>query len=133
MFDDDLNQRKGDDRGPKKPAGGFNIPTFTWVAWIAIIGCIVAWMLLHSRLTPQAGPLSESDFLQKFEANQIASAMINDNLQSSRFVQITGNYYKTEQGRQPGQAAGGSPVRRRKRDAHAGHRKGVGAFGQGRR
>ncbi len=43
MFDDDLNQRKGDDRGPKKPAGGFNIPTFTWVAWIAIIGCIATW------------------------------------------------------------------------------------------
>ena len=40
MFDDDLNQRKGDDRGPKKPAGGFNVPTFTWVAWIAIIGCL---------------------------------------------------------------------------------------------
>ncbi len=49
MFDDDSNQRKNDDRGPKKPAGGFNIPTFTWVAWIAIIGCIVAWMLLHNR------------------------------------------------------------------------------------
>jgi cell division protease FtsH len=96
MFDDDLNQRKSDDRGPKKPAGGFNIPTFTWVAWIAIIGCIVAWTLLHNRLTPQAGPLSESDFLKKFEANQIVSAVVNDSLQSSRFVQITGKYYKAD-------------------------------------
>ncbi len=96
MFDDDLNQRKSDDRGPKKPAGGFNIPTFTWVAWIAIIGCIAAWMLLHSRLTPQANQLSESDFLQKFESNQISGATITDNLQSSRFVQITGKYYQTE-------------------------------------
>ena len=92
MFEDDLNQRKNDDRGPKKPAGGFNIPTFTWVAWIAIIGCIVAWTLLHNRLTPQPGPLSESDFIKKFEASQISSAVINDNLQSSRFVQIVGKY-----------------------------------------
>ncbi len=96
MFEDDLNQRKSDDRGPKKPAGGFNIPTFTWVAWIAIIGCIVTWMLLHNRMTPQAAPLAESDFLQKFEANQISSAVINDNLQSSRFVQITGKYLKPD-------------------------------------
>ena len=103
MFDDDLNQRKSDDRGPKKPAGGFNIPTFTWVAWIAIIGCIAAWMLLHSRLTPQPGPLSESDFLNKFESGQIADAMINDSLQSSRFVQITGDYLKT--------GADGNPVK----------------------
>jgi cell division protease FtsH len=96
MFDDDSNQRKNDDRGPKKPAGGFNIPTFTWVAWIAIIGCVVAWMLLHSKLTPQPGPISESDFIKKFESNQIASAVISDNLQSSRFVQITGKYFKTD-------------------------------------
>jgi cell division protease FtsH len=92
MFDDDLNQRKSDDRGPKKPAGGFNIPTFTWVAWIAIIGCIVAWMLLHNRMTPPVGPMSESDFLKKFDANQISKAVISDNPQSQRFVQITGNY-----------------------------------------
>ncbi len=94
MFDDDLNQRKGDERGPKKPAGGFNIPTFTWVAWIAIIGCIATWWALHSRLTPPPGQLSESDFLNKFEANQIADALVSDSLQSSRFVQITGNYLK---------------------------------------
>jgi cell division protease FtsH len=96
MFDDDSNQRKNDDRGQKKPAGGFNIPTFTWVAWIAIIGCIAAWMLLHSRLTPQPGPITESEFITKFESNHIASAVISDNLQSSRFVQITGKYFKAD-------------------------------------
>ena len=96
MFDDDLNQRNTSDRGPKKPSGGFNIPTFTWVAWIAIIGSIVAWMLLHNRLTPQASPLLESDFLKKFEANQITTAVITDNPQSPRFVQITGKYLKAD-------------------------------------
>jgi cell division protease FtsH len=96
MFDDDLNQRKGDDRGPKKPAGGFNIPTFTWVAWIAIIGCIVAWMLLHNRMTPQASPLSEPEFLQKFEANQVAHATISYNPQTLPLTQIAGSYYQAD-------------------------------------
>ncbi|HEX5398483.1 MAG TPA: ATP-dependent zinc metalloprotease FtsH [Verrucomicrobiae bacterium] len=96
MFDDDLNQRKSDDRGPKKPAGGFNVPTFTWVAWIAIIGCIVAWMLLHNHMGSEASPISEHDFLKKFQANQIVSATITDNPQSQRFVQITGKYLETD-------------------------------------
>ena len=94
MFDDDLNQRKSDDRGPKKPAGGFNIPTFTWVAWIAIIGCIVAWMLLHNRLTPPVPPLSTMDFFEKFRANQIASATVNMSQQMSDTADIVGTYYK---------------------------------------
>jgi cell division protease FtsH len=96
MFDDDLNQRKGDNRGPKKPVGGFNIPTFTWVAWIAIIGCIAAWYMLHNRLTPQPGALSEAEFIKKFESNQVVSVVVNDSLQSSRFVQITGKYLETD-------------------------------------
>jgi cell division protease FtsH len=96
MFDDDLNQRKGDNRGPKKPAGGFNIPTFTWVAWIAIIGCIVAWTLLHNRMTPQAAPLSTMDFFQKFRANQIASATVNMSQQMSDTADIVGTYIKAD-------------------------------------
>jgi cell division protease FtsH len=96
MFDDDLNQRKSDDRGPKKPSGGFNIPTFTWVAWIAIISCIVAWALFHSRLTPQAAPLSTMDFFQKFRANQIVSATVNMSQQMSDTADITGKYLKAD-------------------------------------
>jgi cell division protease FtsH len=96
MFDDDLNQRKGGDRGPKKPAGGFNIPTFTWVAWIAIIGCIATWWALHSRMTPQAAPLSTMDFFQKFRANQIASATVNLSQQMSDTADIAGTYYKAD-------------------------------------
>ena len=96
MFDDDLNQRKGDDRGPKKPAGGFNIPTFTWVAWIVIIGCIATWWALHSRLTPPAAPLSTMDFFQKFRANQIASATVNMSQQMPDTADIAGTYYKAD-------------------------------------
>ena len=46
MFDED--DKKKDDK--KKPPGGFNIPTFTWVAWIAIIGGIAALMLARNQL-----------------------------------------------------------------------------------
>jgi cell division protease FtsH len=96
MFDDDFNQKNNDNRGQKKPPGGFNVSSFTWVAWIAIVGCIVAWMLLHSRFTTQPSPISESDFLKKFEANQIKSAIISENPQSSRLTQISGSYFKAD-------------------------------------
>ena len=97
MFDDDLNQRKSDDRGPKKPAGGFNIPTFTWVAWIAIIGCIAAWMLLHSRLTPPAGAVDAIRFFQKFRVESDCLAPpININQQMPDTAEISGSYYKTD-------------------------------------
>jgi serine/threonine protein kinase len=65
-------------------------------ALIAIIGCIVAWMLLHNHMGPQTDSITETDFLQKFKANQIANATITDNPQSPQFVQITGNFFETD-------------------------------------
>ena len=47
MFDEDNNKK--DDRGQKKPPGGFNVPPFTWIAWIAIIGGIVALMVVKNH------------------------------------------------------------------------------------
>ena len=96
MFDDDSKSKSSDDRGPKKPPGGFKVPPSTWLAWIAIIGSIVALMLLHNHMTTQAGTLSQADFLQKFESNQIAQATINFNPQSAPLTEITGTYYKTD-------------------------------------
>ena len=93
MFDDDFNPKNSDNRGQKKPAGGFNVPTFTWVAWIAIVASIVALMFVYNRRPTQAGTLQESEFVAKFEANQIAGALISDS-QQSRYVQITGDYLK---------------------------------------
>src|SRR5271170_8088863 len=94
MFDEDNNKK--DDRGPKKPPGGFKVPTFTWVAWIAIIGSVVALMLVKNHLTTPAGnTLSQSEFLQKFESNQIVRATITYNQQLLPLTQITGFYYQT--------------------------------------
>ena len=94
MFDDD--DKKKDDK--KKPPGGFNIPTFTWVAWIAIIGTIVALMLVKQRYaTPTGATLTEAAFLQKFESNQIAHATITYNpSMAGSPITITGKFIETD-------------------------------------
>jgi cell division protease FtsH len=101
MFDEDNNNNnKKDDRRSKKPPGGFKVPTFTWVVWIAIIGSVVALMLVKNRLsTPAGNTLTQSEFLQKFESNQIAHATISYNPQLLPLTQITGTYYTNNSGR----------------------------------
>jgi cell division protease FtsH len=96
MFDDDLNQNSRNERGPKKPPGGFKVPTTTWVAWIAIIGGIMALMLVQRRLGAPEGTLSQYDFFQKFQSNQIAYATISFNPQTAPLTEITGAYFKTD-------------------------------------
>ena len=95
MFDDDSNQRNGGDRGQKKPPGGFKVPMSTWILWIAILGGLVALMMLKSHMTTQGETLSQSEFLQKFNSNQIVHATVNFNSQSSPLTPIAGSYYKT--------------------------------------
>ncbi|MGA3284991.1 MAG: ATP-dependent metallopeptidase FtsH/Yme1/Tma family protein, partial [Verrucomicrobiota bacterium] len=109
MFDDDPNQRNGGNRGQKKPPGGFKVPTSTWILWIAILGGLVALMMLKSRMTTQGDTLSQSEFLQKFSSNQIAHATINFNSQSSPLTPIVGTYYKTGKDGKPGEASFSAP------------------------
>ena len=94
MFDEDQNKKKGDD--PKKPPGGFKVPSATWLAWIAIIGSIGALMLVKGRMGAPDSTLKQADFFQKYESNQIAQATINYNLQSGNLIEIVGTYYGTE-------------------------------------
>jgi cell division protease FtsH len=96
MFDDDLNQRNGGDRGQKKPPGGFKVPMSTWILWIAILAALMALVMLRSRMTTQGDILTQSQFLQKFSSNQIAHATVNFNSQSSPLTPISGTYYKTD-------------------------------------
>ena len=96
MFDDDLNPRNSGDRGQKKPPGGFKVPMSTWILWIAILGALMALVMLRSRMTTQGEELSQSEFWQKFSSNQIARATINLNSQSSPLTPVTGFYYKTD-------------------------------------
>ena len=109
MFDE--NDNKKDDRGQKKPPGGFKIPPFTWVAWIAIIGSVVALMVVKSHLVTQtSNNLSQSEFLQKFESNQIAHATISYNPQSLPLTQIAGTYFQTDKDGNVIKQPNGKPV-----------------------
>jgi len=94
MFDEDQNKKNGDD--PKRPPGGFKVPSASWLAWIAIIGSIGALMLVKGRMGAPDSTLKQADFFQKYESNQIAQATINYNLQSGNLIEIVGTYYKTE-------------------------------------
>ena len=96
MFDEDQNQGSNNGRGPQKPPGGLKVPTTTWLAWIVIIGSIAALMLVHNRMSVNPGTISEPQFLQMFESNQIASAVISYNPQSAPLTQITGKYLKAD-------------------------------------
>jgi cell division protease FtsH len=94
MFDENSNQKNGDNRGSdKKQPPGMKFSPLTWVAWIAILGVMVALFYVNSSLKKPALQLSQSQFLQKFESNEIAQATININPQTAPMVQISGSFY----------------------------------------
>jgi cell division protease FtsH len=93
MFDENSNQKNGDNRGSdKKQPPGMKFSPLTWVAWIAILGVMVALFYVNSSMKKTAQPLSQSQFLQKFESNEIAQASININQQALPLVQISGTF-----------------------------------------
>jgi len=97
MFEDDSNLKNNDDRGQKKPPGGFRLSAFTWVAWIAIVAATVSVFYVNNRWKTQAMPLTQYEFFQKFRAtNQIEFATLNVNPQMSDMADIYGTYYKTD-------------------------------------
>jgi cell division protease FtsH len=99
MFDDDSNLK--DSGGQKKPpANGFNkIPVFTLLAWAGIIALLAVLFLMKHNLTTPAAPISQADFLDKFDSNQIASATIIVNQQNLPLSEITGTYKEVENGK----------------------------------
>ncbi|HZL14138.1 MAG TPA: AAA family ATPase, partial [Verrucomicrobiae bacterium] len=94
MFDED--NHKKDAPGSKKPPGGFKIQPFTILAWIAIIGSIVAWVVVKNRMASQTPPLTQSQFFEKFDSNLIAHAIINFNSQTQPLTPISGTYFETD-------------------------------------
>ena len=90
---EDQNQKNGDGGNKKKPPGGLKVPTFTWIAWIAIIGCILLLMFLRNHINTPAGTiLSQAQFLEKFHSNQISSFELGYNQQSFPQEEISGKY-----------------------------------------
>jgi cell division protease FtsH len=92
MFDDDDNKKE--DRGQKKPPGGFGMSPYTWVAWIVIFGVLVGLLLVKGHLTPQSGTtLSEADFIEKFNSNQVVQATVTYPTVSGGAGSVQGKYY----------------------------------------
>jgi cell division protease FtsH len=95
MLDNDSNSK--DNGGQKKPPGtGFNkIPTFTLLAWAGIIAATVALFMMKNHYNVASVTLSQSEFYQKFQSNQIAHATINLGGQSS-LTPVSGTFYQTD-------------------------------------
>jgi len=110
MFDEEPNSSKND---KKTPGGGFKIPTFTWIAWIAIIGGIVALMILKNHYnTPTGEVLSEAAFLQKFDSNLVTKATITipQSAVSGSSITISGSYLKTDKDGTVVKSGDGKPI-----------------------
>jgi len=98
MLDDDSNLKDG---GKKKlPGNGFNRnQTFTLLAWAAIIALTVGLFTMRNRISAAPTVLSQSEFLNKFQSNQIALATINLNNPSSSLMPVEGEYLETKDGK----------------------------------
>ena len=94
----DENKHSGDDKNARK-SGEFKVPPRTWIVWIAIFGGIVLLMLFKDRMEPPGDLLKQPQFQQLVESNQIIQATINYNPQSSDLREITGKYWKMDDGR----------------------------------
>jgi len=99
MLDDDSKSKDGG--GQKKPPGnGFSkIPTFTLLAWAGIIAATVGLFMMKNRYTAPSVVLSQSEFFNKFQSNQIVHATINFSGQSSPLTPISGEYNDVKDGK----------------------------------
>ena len=95
MLDEDSNSK--DKGGKKKPAGnGFNKnQTYTLLAWAAIIALTVGLFTMRNHISASPAVLSQSEFLSKFQSNQIALATINLNNPSSALMPVEGEFLET--------------------------------------
>jgi cell division protease FtsH len=95
MLDDDSNLK---DSGKKKlPGNGFNKnQTYTLLVWAALIAGMVAFFMMKNHIAAPVNEIEQSEFLDKFDSNQIASATIVVNQQSLPLTDISGSYFKTD-------------------------------------
>ena len=96
MLDEDSNPK--DKGGPKKPSGNGlnNLPVFTLLAWAGMIAAIVGLFMMKNHYATPPVVLSQSEFLNKFQSNQIAHATINLGGQSSLLTPISGTFYQVD-------------------------------------
>jgi cell division protease FtsH len=91
MFDDNSNQKTPE----KKPTGsdnggGFKFPTFPVLAWTLIIGATILMAYYNTTNRTKENVIQQSEFLQRFESNRVATATIVLNQQSLPLTEISG-------------------------------------------
>jgi cell division protease FtsH len=94
----DENRNRDDDKTPKK-GGEFRVPPRTMVVWIAILGGITLLMLFKDRMETPGDVISQTQFMQLVDSNQIVHATIDYNPQGSYLRDIKGKYRKMEHDR----------------------------------
>ena len=82
MFDEDSNQKGKDNRGDKKPTGGFNLPVSGLLVWVIIVAVMIGLFFMKGRYSTPANEIQQAEFLEKFDTNQIANATIVINQQA---------------------------------------------------
>src|ERR1044071_2742625 len=93
------NDNRQNDDDKNKKGGEFRVPPRTWIVWIAIFGGIILLMLFRDRMEQTGDILTQYQFFQKVESNQIVRATINYSPQSPLLTDISGKYWKEENGR----------------------------------
>ncbi len=87
----DENKSNDDEKTPKK-GGEFRVPPRTWIVWIAIFGGIIMLMLMRDKWETQGEPLPQWRFMQLYDSNLIAQAVVNYNPQNPLLTEIIGRY-----------------------------------------
>src|SRR5437867_9092640 len=87
----DENKSNDDEKTPKK-GGEFRVPPRTWIVWIAIFGGIIMLMLMRDKWETQGEPLPQWKFMQLYDSNLIAQAVVNYNPQNPLLTEIVGKY-----------------------------------------
>ncbi|HYV31914.1 MAG TPA: ATP-dependent zinc metalloprotease FtsH [Candidatus Binatia bacterium] len=93
MSDD--NKNRDEDRGGKRN-GEFRVPPRTYIIWIAILGAIPLLMIFRNSGPNAPETLTQIQFQQKVDSNQIAGGTIIYDPQSAYMREVRGNYYKTD-------------------------------------
>src|ERR1041385_2300717 len=88
----DENKQNDDEKMPKK-GGEFRVPPRTWIVWIAIFGGIILLMLMRDKWETQGEPMPQWKFMQLYDSNLIAQAVVNYNPQNPLLTEIIGKYY----------------------------------------
>lgn len=100
MFDDRTSQN---DPGVQQrpPGDGIQmpkkqVPVFTLVAWAGVIAAVAVLFLNKQHPNASAAPISQAEFLDKLDSNQIASATVEVNQQTMPLAEVTGTFYEVD-------------------------------------